>query len=241
MKIDACISAADVTPDKVLHKNCVVIDVFRATSVIITALGAGAARGIPAVTVEEAFRMRKSLSERGHPALLGGERHAVKVEGFDKGNSPVSYTAPEVRGTTIVFTTTNGTRAINNARAARRIYIGALINAGAVSRRLLAEGRDVVLVCSGREDNYTLEDALCAGMIADTVLETDPSVFLTDIARTMRDIYCLYRDDLRKGLANCQHYNHIMSIGLQDDVEYCLRRDICDTVPYVDELFNIVV
>ena len=82
---------------------------------------------------------------------------------------------------------------------------------------------------------------LCAGMIADTVLETDPSVFLTDIARTMRDIYCLYRDDLRKGLANCQHYNHIMSIGLQDDVEYCLRRDICDTVPYVDELFNIVV
>ena len=57
----------------------------------------------------------------------------------------------------------------------------------------------------------------------------------------MRDINGRYRDDLRKGLANCQHYNHIMSIGLQDDVEYCLRRDICDTVPYVDELFNIVV
>lgn len=240
MKIDACISAADVTPEKVLHKNCVVIDVFRATSVIITALGAGAERVIPVVTVEEAFRMRKSLAERGHTALLGGERHAVKVEGFDKGNSPVSYTTPEVRGATIVFTTTNGTRAIDNARAAKRIYIGALINAGAVSRRLLADGRDAVLVCSGREDNYTLEDALCAGMIAGSLLRADPSVFLTDIARTMMDIYGLYASDLRKGLANCQHYNHIMSIGLQDDVEYCLRRDICETVPYVDELFNIV-
>ncbi|MDE6482597.1 MAG: 2-phosphosulfolactate phosphatase [Rikenellaceae bacterium] len=241
MKIDACISAADVTPERVLHKNCVVIDVFRATSVIITALNAGAERVIPAVTVEEAFRMHKSLAQRGHAALLGGERHAVKVEGFDKGNSPLSYTIPEVRGATIVFTTTNGTRAIDNARAARRIYIGALINAEAVSRRLLADGRDAVLVCSGRENNYTLEDALCAGMIARTMLDADPSIFLTDIARTMTDIYGLYASDLRKGLVNCQHYNHIMSIGLQDDVEYCLRRNICDTVPYVDELFNIIV
>jgi len=240
MKIDACISAADATPEKVLHKSCVVIDVFRATSVIITALDAGAERIIPAVTVEEAFRMHKSLAQRGHTALLGGERHAVKVEGFDKGNSPLSYISPEVRGATVVFTTTNGTRAIDNARAARRVYIGALINADAVSRRLLAEGRDTVLVCAGREDNYTLEDALCAGMIADTMLRADPSIFLTDITRTMADIYRLYASDLRKGLANCQHYNHIMSIGLQDDVEYCLRRNICETVPYVDELFNIV-
>ena len=240
MTIDACISAADVTPERVLHKSCVVIDVFRATSVIITALEAGAERVIPAVTVKEAIGMHKSLAQRGHAALLGGERNAVKVEGFDKGNSPASYMTSDVRGATIVLTTTNGTRAIDNARAARRIYIGALINAGAVSRRLLAEGRDAVLVCSGRQGNYTLEDALCAGMIAGAMLEADPSIFLTDITRTMADIYALHSSDLRKGLANCQHYNHIMSIGLQDDVEYCLQRDICRIVPYVDELFNIV-
>ena len=77
-------------------------------------------------------------------------------------------------------------------------------------------------------------------MIAGAMLEADPSIFLTDITRTMADIYALYSSDLRKGLVNCQHYNHIMSIGLQDDVEYCLQRDICRIVPYVDELFNIV-
>ncbi|MDE7355222.1 MAG: 2-phosphosulfolactate phosphatase [Rikenellaceae bacterium] len=241
MRVDACISAADVTAERVLHKNCVVIDVFRATSVIVAAMGAGVARMIPVVNVEEAFAMRKSLAQRGHCTLIGGERNTVRVEGFDKGNSPESYTGADVKGVTVIFTTTNGTRAINNARAAHRIYIGAILNARAVAERVMADGRDVVLVCSGREGNYTLEDALCAGMIADLMQQAQPDLFMSDIARTMRDVYALYRHDLREGLKYCLHYNHIMDRGLQDDVTYCLQENISDTVPYVDELFNIVV
>lgn len=235
MHIDSCIYADEVTPQRVKGRNCVIIDVFRATSVIITALDNGASRVTAVTDVEEAFEVAERLKSKGVKTILGGERNVFKVEGFDKDNSPLSYRREDVEGAEIVFTTTNGTKAINKSREAEHIYIGALINAEAVCRRLLEEGRDITLVCSGREGNYTLEDALCAGMIASRLEEEAHDCFLTDITRTMLDIYRLYEKDFREGLKHSQHYNRIMSLGIGKDVEYCLRRNIIETVPHVNK------
>ena len=241
MNIDIAITASEASPEKTMHRNVAVIDVFRATSVMITALKYGAKRVIPVTTVEEALCQKKIFTEKGEQVLLGGERNAVLIKGFDKDNSPLAYTGKDIKGRTIVMTTTNGTRAVNNSRHARNIYIAALLNADAVCEKISQDGNDILLVCSGRENNYTLEDALCAGMMTDYLLRNCRTITLSDIAWSLRDIYLLYKDDFRKGLANSRHYNNILKLGLDKDVTYCLQRNITDIVPYADKQFNIVL
>ena len=134
MEIDIIGTAAEVSPERVEGRNVAVIDVFRATSVMVTALGNGAREIIPMTGIEESFRLRDRLvaehrqQEDPGPVLLGGERNTVIIEGFDLDNSPLRYTPEVVRDATIVMSTTNGTRAVNCAQGlANEIYIAALL------------------------------------------------------------------------------------------------------------------
>lgn len=241
MNLDVIISASHIIPEQVQDRTVCVIDVFRATSVMVTALKNGARRIVPLLTVPEAFELREQLGPQ-EKVILGGERGTVLIPGFDLDNSPLAYIPERVREATILFTTTNGTRAINGAVAAGAgaIFIGALINASAVCRRMLEAGRDMTLICSGREGYYTMEDALCAGLMAET-LSSQGDCFLTDIAWTLRDQYRRYRDDLRYPLSQSQHYNFILNRGLFDDIDYCLRIDTTDCVPSVNVAGEVVL
>ncbi len=140
----------------------VVIDVLRASTTIIHALEAGAAEVIPCLEVDQARRIA-AAGPQGH-MVLGGERNGLAIDGFDLGNSPEEYTPELVAGKTVVFTTTNGTRAIERCRMARRVLIGAFVNAESLCRELAGE-KEVHLICAGTRGQMTNEDIYLAGLI----------------------------------------------------------------------------
>src|SRR5438874_11853400 len=124
-QIDVYLLPALVEPAELAGKTVVVIDVLRATTTIITALANGATQVIPCLEIDEA---RKAAADFGSPAILGGERGGRPIAGFDLGNSPAEYSREQVAGKTVVFTTTNGTRALLRCKAARRVLLGAFIS-----------------------------------------------------------------------------------------------------------------
>jgi 2-phosphosulfolactate phosphatase len=141
----------------------VVIDVLRASTTIVHALAAGAVRVVPCVDIDEARRIAADLP--AGQAVLGGERGGLAIEGFHLGNSPSEFTRETVRGKTVVFTTTNGTRAMARARQAAEVLVGAFVNAAAIVNQL--SGREKVhLLCAGTCEQVTREDVLAAGLLA---------------------------------------------------------------------------
>jgi 2-phosphosulfolactate phosphatase len=156
-------------------KGCaaVVIDVLRATSTIVTALGNGAARIVPAATPDEARDHAAKLPAGSF--LLGGERGGVKIDGFDLGNSPREYSTERVRGKTIVFTTTNGTEALRacTSGGAASVWIGSLLNIEPIVDALLEISEDIVLVCAGTEGVQGIDDAYAAGALVEALLDAE--------------------------------------------------------------------
>ena len=132
MKIDIIVSADDIKKEKIANKTVVVIDMLRATSVIITAMNNGCKGVIPVLTVDAAAEIVRNSKEE---FMLGGERDALKIEGFHYSNSPLEYTRDTIEGKTLVMTTTNGTKAIKGCTGASSILIGAMLNAKAIAKK----------------------------------------------------------------------------------------------------------
>ncbi|MDX2146752.1 MAG: 2-phosphosulfolactate phosphatase [Planctomycetota bacterium] len=156
----------------------IVIDVLRATTTIAWALGSGAARVLPVLEPADATSLRDRLEGRER-VILGGERMGVRIEGFHLGNSPRDYDADRVDGRTIVFTTTNGTRALAHARKARRVLAGSFACLSAVARvarsAAAEQTSDVHLLCAGTDGGVTLEDVLVAGALAERLSDDAPA------------------------------------------------------------------
>ncbi|MBR8536751.1 2-phosphosulfolactate phosphatase [Carboxylicivirga sediminis] len=227
MQIDVVATAQLVNSEVVEGKTVVVIDVLRATSVMITALQNGAKAVIPVTTPDEAFEMKKQL---GRDVLLGGERMAEPIPGFDFGNSPLSYTADVVSGKTLVMTTTNGTLAINNSLTAQELIVASFINSDAVCQ-FLSNKEDVIIVCSGNNGLYTLEDALCAGQIIYQLQKAGMAVQCTDFALAQKALYESHRDNLGQLSTSGYHYNVLQQKGYVDDLAYCFETSISKTIP----------
>ena len=153
-----------VDPKELEGGAVVVIDVLRASTTIVHALEAGAEEILPCLEIEEARAMAQGFPPG--QCVLGGERHGLPIEGFDLGNSPTDYTLERVAGKSVIFTTTNGTRAMNHARLAARVLIGAFVNASAVYNQLLGEER-IHLLCAGTEGQFSEDDILLAGMLTE--------------------------------------------------------------------------
>jgi 2-phosphosulfolactate phosphatase len=164
----------------------VVIDVLRATTTIVHALAAGCLCVRPCVELDEARQLAGSLP--AGKVLLGGERGGVKVADFDLGNSPGEYTTKICSGTTLVLSTTNGTRAIAKAAEAERVLIGAFVNYSAVCEQLRADARLVHIVCAGQDGEPALEDTLLAGAFVDFLSE-EQDIRPNDSARMAWDCF----------------------------------------------------
>lgn len=203
----------------------VVIDALRMTSVAATAVASGCAGLLAMGDVEAA---RAVAAREG--ALLGGERNALPIEGFDLSNSPLDYTPSRVGGRRLVMTTSNGTRAILAVAGARRVLLGAFVNASAVADALAGEAR-VAIVCAGTLGAFTLEDALAAGAIIERLAARGETLALDDMALAARMLYRGARADLHAALAATAHYGRLARLGLRDDLAYCLSEDIVTAVP----------
>ena len=178
MHIDILFVPSPLNPDFLSNRAVVVIDVLRATSVIVHAMSQGTIEIIPVGTVEEAFQMAKTFP-RG-TTLLGGERGSRKIEGFDLGNSPKEYVAEKVKGKRLILTTTNGTKAFRLVSSGREIMVGSFFNIGATAQRCFELNKDLLIFPSGDEGNFSLEDTVCGGMLIDVILRKWGENYWTD-------------------------------------------------------------
>ena len=209
----------------------VVIDVLRATSVITTALDNGAKSVIPVKTVEEAEQVFSALPEGS--ALKGGERHSVKIEGFDLDNSPLKYKRKTVEGKDIILTTTNGTNAINNVRQAEKIVLACFRNLDAVADYLIESQKDISIVCSGTEGRFSLDDGLCAGMLIH-LLKAKTKCECDDLGILLERSYQSSANNLFAALTACFHVKRLFALGFYDDLKFCLETNCVKTIPILN-------
>jgi 2-phosphosulfolactate phosphatase len=216
--------------------HCVVFDVLRATSTMMTALANGAARIFPVREISDALRLRAE-----HPAaLLAGERDGVRILSvqtggvdFDLGNSPREFTPERVAARDIIMTTTNGTRALQSCLGARRILLGAWLNLGALTRLLQKEPvTRLLIICAGTYEEAAYEDTLAAGALCDLIwaqFEIKPE-WISDSAHIARQIYLEAGSDVAGAMQrHSRNARRLLSIAsLRDDVPFCLRRDTLD-------------
>ncbi|MCY6483238.1 2-phosphosulfolactate phosphatase family protein [Clostridium aestuarii] len=226
MKIDIIISADDIKEEKIKNKTVVIIDMLRATSVIVTAMNNGCNYVIPVTNIEEAKNIVKNSREK---YVLGGERNAKKIDGFDFSNSPLEYKKNIAEDKILVMTTTNGTKAINRAVAAKNLLIGALINAKAVAEKILKLKDDVVIINAGTDSQFSIDDFICSGYIIECILN-NKEVELSDIAITAQYVY-KQNSDIISFVKKAKHYNTLINLGLEEDLRYCCKKDIIDYVP----------
>jgi 2-phosphosulfolactate phosphatase len=205
----------------------VVIDVIRATSTIVTAFQYGVRSILPVASVEEARQVQASAPG----ALLAGERGGKRLPGFDLGNSPREFARDAVGDRDVVLTTSNGTKTLRAVGEGRAVAIGAFLNRTAVGRWLLSRGEDALVVCSGYEGIFSLEDAVCAGAMVDRLIGGATSVVLGDGARACQALWTRYASDVPGLLRDTGWGRHIVEIGLGADLDVCARLDVTDVVP----------
>ena len=230
MQIDIQLIPVEPAVESLSNSVVVVIDVLRATSVMVMAISQGAQELLPVRTVEEAFELA-----RGFPpgtTLLGGERGGKQIEGFDLGNSPREYQGEKIRGKRLIMTTTNGTKAFHSVASAREVIAGSFFNAGAIAARCLRLGYDLFIFPSGNYGKFSLEDTVCGGMIIDLLLKKGGGpIHLSDAALCAHILYQKFGNSLSEALHLSSHGKYLISIGLEEDLPYCARADITDLVP----------
>jgi 2-phosphosulfolactate phosphatase len=207
------------TPDEhAAARVGIVVDVIRATSSIAQALASGYERVLCCAEIDEARTLRAEL---GDESVVGGERNAVVVDGFDVGASPREF-AQGAKAPTLILTTTNGTRAILTAvERCEVVLLGSLLSLSAVAAAARAAEGDVAIVCSGFKGDFALDDAYCAGRFVEA-LGGDP----TDAAVAAAALARAWPTPL-DGL-NARTYG---PPGLEADIEHCAQVDLLVTVP----------
>ncbi len=205
----------------------VIIDVFRATSTIATALYNGALRVIPVAAVDECKRIGSELTG----AVTAGERDGKVIEGLQYGNSPAEYYRSFIEGKTLVLTTTNGTKLLHMALAkgAAEVVTGSFVNLSSVCQYLIEQNKNVILGCSGWKDRFNLEDTLFAGAVINNIkqhftVHCDSSL----MAETM---YRLHKNDLHTFIQQTTHYHRLAAYGLHKDLAYCVTPDAANVLP----------
>ena len=224
-RIEVCFSPGEYHLYQESFDLVVVLDVLRATSAICTAIEHGVKEIIPVASVEEA----RELQSKGY--IAAAERGGQIVEGFDLGNSPYSYMDPQLKGKSVVLTTTNGTKAIDMARSKQTVVVGALNNLNALCDWLIEQERDILVLGSGWKDKFNLEDTICGGAIADQCLASGKFYADEDSTVAAKFIFRSSRDNMFAFLKASSHRRRLRALNLNEDVKYCLTPNNCTAIP----------
>jgi len=226
--VRVCISPALYELYRQAEGITVVVDIFRASSAICTALQNGVTEVIPVASIHDAKRYSED-----DDVIIAAERGGEVVDGFKYGNSPLSYiNNPEIVGKTLVLTTTNGTQAIDAARNDGELVIGSFCNLKVLSDWLIKEGQDVMILCAGWKNRMNLEDCLFAGYLVDILLKSEFEFDIdSDAAITTKTLFDSANGDMMKFLENSSHRNRLKNLHLEKDIEYCLELNTCNVVP----------
>lgn len=206
----------------------VVIDVFRATSAIVTAFYNGVSKMVPVATVDEA----REYQRNGY--MAAAERDGEVIEGFELGNSPFGYMNNKVKGKIIAISTTNGTQAIEASRKASKILIGSFLNLDILCEYLVAQKKDVVLLCAGWKNKFNLEDTVFAGAVVEKLTAEGSYQVDCDSAIAAKHLYNLAKSNLFDFLSDSSHRKRLAKLDLERDIKYCLTPNQCPVIPVME-------
>jgi 2-phosphosulfolactate phosphatase len=230
MKLDILFSPVQADELFFTGKTTVVIDVLRASSTIITALTNGAKEIVPVGTVE--FAVKVSGGIFGGQTLLGGERNTKKIEGFALGNSPSEYTTEIVNGKAIVFFSTNGSRAIVKAKYSANLFVCSFNNLKTLAKHLRKLNEDVIILCAGNNNFFSLEDSVCAGMLISELMTGTKKAELTDASTSALTLFKSFGKNIFKMLSEADHGQLLITNGFEEDLKTCAELDSTDVIPF---------
>ncbi len=206
----------------------VLVDILRATTTICAAVGNGVEAIIPVATHAEARR----LKSEGY--LVASEKDGVQLDFADFGNSAFSFTRDAIGGKTLVYCTTNGTRALALAKGVNDVVIGAFINISALTEWLAGQQKNVVILCSGWKNKFCLEDTLFAGALTDQLLETGRFRTECDSAHASMDLWDVAQGDVLGYIEKAAQRHRLKRLGLDDVIPYSFTCDQVTVVPVFD-------
>ena len=224
MKIEVSLTPA-LYPFRTITTNhiTVAIDVLRATSAVCAAFQAGCDTVIPLDTLEGIGRYRE------HGYLIAAERGGKKVDGAEYGNSPTEYLKHDMHGVKLAYSTTNGTISILRGADADITFVGAFANLTALCERLKQENKDTVLLCSGWQNDFCIEDTLVAGAITERLQEVVE--ICGDAANMALALWQVAKDNPYGYCQRCTHVHRLDGFGAHADVEFAFKQDSCPVVP----------
>ncbi len=227
-KIEVCYSPALFPYYENENAVVVVTDILRASSAIVTAFMNGVDRIIPVGTLEEAM----AYKEQGF--MVAAERDGIVRDFADFGNSPYNFSPERVNGNQIVYSTTNGTNAINLASSGSEVLIGAYLNISALARHIRQGGKDLLILCAGWKNKFSLEDTLFAGALSQLVLEDEQFYTICDATLGAMDLYETARGDMMAYIEKVAQRHRLKKNKLDDVIGYCHESDLTDLIPVLN-------
>jgi len=209
----------------------VVIDVLRATSAICTAFHYGVDKIIPVSTLDQAIEYK----DKGFH--VAAERKGKIVSGFEFGNSPLAYANDKLKDQTLVLTTTNGTKAINMAKDTEHLLIGSFLNLDAISNYLIDLNKSVLILGSGWENKFCLEDSICAGAISEQLLKTNKFESNNDSTIAAKYLFLSAKSNYFGYLKASSHRKRLKKLNLNEDIKYCLTPNQTDVIPVREDYY----
>ncbi|MEX0994890.1 MAG: 2-phosphosulfolactate phosphatase [Balneolaceae bacterium] len=231
-RLDVFFSVQTFQEDELRGKTVVITDVLRATSTMVTAIKNGAKGIIPVGDMGEASKIAQNVNSDNY--LLCGEKNGLKIEGFDLGNSPLEYTRERIEGKTLIFNTTNGTKAVKKSMAAQEVYIAAFLNLDTVVEALRNSTRDIILICSGWQGRLSLEDLLLAGNIIYNLCNGKLDDQSSDGAKVAFSLYEKFGNDLKNSIFHSNHAARLKELVGEEDIAYSCQLNITDVLPVLN-------
>jgi len=222
-KIDICLTPDLIHQFDLSGTVVVVVDILRATSSITTAI----AHSVKLVRIVESLAECRELKLKGY--VGAAERGGKKVGGFDMGNSPFSFMNPELEDQSIAITTTNGTAALKKASGALQVVIGSFLNYSALLTYLERLPCDILMLCAGWKGKVNMEDTLFSGAIINGLKQMFE--YDSDAPLMALQMYRQAKEDLRTYIEKSSHVKRLLSLGLEKDINFCLKYDEYKVIP----------
>ena len=234
-KVSVCFSPALYPSYAEQDTIVVIVDIFRATTSICSAFYNGAKSVRTVASVQEA----KILKSQGY--LVAAERNVKKCDFADFGNSPFDFTTAKVKDKEIIFTTTNGTQAVEMALDADEIIIGAFSNMESLFYYCLNAKKNILILCSGWNNRFCIEDTLFAAALTEKLLATNQFNYKSDAVKVTLDLWNVAKKNLKTYICESEHYERLRNNGLENSVDYCLTENTTPLVPKFDKSLNCFI
>lgn len=221
-RLEICLSPLLLPLFDFKEKLVLVTDVLRASSTIATGLASGIKHILPVDAPE------KALAKKAENYFTAAERNGEKLPGFDFGNSPYDFMKTELNGEKVVLTTTNGTKCLELVKEAKQVISAAFVNLNSTCNYIQAQNLDVLILCAGWKNHFSLEDSLFAGAVANQLI--NDFEIQGDDAFAMFELYQKAENNLYEFLKNSAHFKRLRAFGIEKDLKFCSQLNVLNVV-----------